>query len=214
MSHPLPMPPTPQDPMPLSARRPIGEKSDDELVAGILEGCSTDFDALFSRYGRRVLRFAQREIGDAAEAEDICQEVFLEVHRRLHTFEGRSRLVVWLMGIARNKARARIRRRIRERPGLGEQREEALVAREAAVDHQVDAARMLRRCTEMVERDLTDGQRQIFHLHFAERLPAVAIAARLETSPQAVKASIHRSRRTLQRRAEEMGLAVIEGGSS
>lgn len=59
-----------------------------------------DFDALFREHARYVWRCV-RQLGVAdADAEDVCQEVFLTAQRKLSSFEGRSSLRSWLYGIA------------------------------------------------------------------------------------------------------------------
>lgn len=59
-----------------------------------------DFDALFREHARYVWR-CLRQLGVAdADAEDVCQEVFLTAQRKLSSFEGRSSLRSWLYGIA------------------------------------------------------------------------------------------------------------------
>lgn len=74
-----------------------------------------DFRKIFEEHGRYVWR-ALRNLGVAdADVEDVCQEVFITVHRRLGDFEGRSTLRTWLYGICLRTAsdyrrRARVRR--------------------------------------------------------------------------------------------------------
>ncbi len=59
-----------------------------------------DFDALFREHARYVWRCV-KQLGVAdADAEDVCQEVFLTAQRKLESFEGRSSLRSWLYGIA------------------------------------------------------------------------------------------------------------------
>jgi RNA polymerase sigma-70 factor (ECF subfamily) len=62
----------------------------------------------------RVYRYALRLIGDAATAEDITSEVFLEVWRQADTFKAKSRVSTWILGVARYKALSAIRRRPKE----------------------------------------------------------------------------------------------------
>jgi len=46
------------------------------------------FDALFRQYFEKVLRQAMHFLGNAAEAEEVAQEVFLAVYEKAHTFRG------------------------------------------------------------------------------------------------------------------------------
>ena len=70
--------------------------------------------ALYSRHKVRVYRYTLRLIGDAAAAEDITSEVFLEVWRHADTFKAKSRVSTWILGVARYKALSALRRRPKE----------------------------------------------------------------------------------------------------
>src|SRR5262245_31931210 len=68
---------------------------------------------LMDRYGDRVYRFAYAMTRDAAAAEDVRQQVFIEAYRDFHRFERRSTLRTWLFGIVRHRCldSSKIRRR-------------------------------------------------------------------------------------------------------
>jgi RNA polymerase sigma-70 factor (ECF subfamily) len=94
--------------------------SDCEFVEQILKGDRKAFELLYETNFRRIYRFALHRLGDAGEAEDVTQEVFLTVIKALPSFQGTSSLLVWMFGITRNKAnRYRMRRALSEgMPGL------------------------------------------------------------------------------------------------
>ena len=52
-----------------------------------------------------------KRLGDAVEAEDVTQEVFLQTYRSLGSYQGRSTLLTWMFGIAHNQVRRRFRRK-------------------------------------------------------------------------------------------------------
>lgn len=86
-----------------------GDVPDDTLLAGIAAGDATAFTALFRRRHRDVYRVALLMTGRPAAAEDVTQEVFLAVMRDARRYDpGRSSVVAWLCGIARNHARRRL----------------------------------------------------------------------------------------------------------
>jgi RNA polymerase sigma-70 factor, ECF subfamily len=88
-----------------------GEAADDDLVQGIAGGDAAAFTTLFRRRQPLVYRFALHVTGAPAAAEDVTQEVFLAVIRDAARYEvGRSTVVSWLCGIARNHARRRLER--------------------------------------------------------------------------------------------------------
>jgi RNA polymerase sigma-70 factor (ECF subfamily) len=68
---------------------------------------------LMDRYGDRVYRFAHAMTRNAATAEDVRQQVFIEAYRDFHRFERRASLRTWLFGIVRHRCldSAKIQRR-------------------------------------------------------------------------------------------------------
>ena len=85
--------------------------TDEVLVSSIAHGDKRAMQVLFARHNVRVYRFIARLLGDSVPAEDLVSEVFLDVWRKAHQFEGRSQVSTWLLGIARYKALTHLRRR-------------------------------------------------------------------------------------------------------
>jgi RNA polymerase sigma-70 factor (ECF subfamily) len=84
------------------------EPSDDDLMAGCAGGDRDAFSALYRRRRPDVYRFALHMTGSVHAAEDIAQDVFMTVIRDAHRYlPGRSGVVPWLLGIARNHVRRR-----------------------------------------------------------------------------------------------------------
>jgi RNA polymerase sigma-70 factor (ECF subfamily) len=93
-------------------RRPAPKTlSDEVLIALIAAGDKNAMQTLFSRHSARVFRFLQRIVDNAATAEDLVSETFVEVWRRAGRFEGRSKASTWLLGVARHKALSSLRQR-------------------------------------------------------------------------------------------------------
>ena len=99
-------------PVPKSARGGlVGAMSDEALIAAIAAGDRTAMRILYNRHQIRVFRFAVRLVDNAASAEDVVSEAFIEVWRQADRFEGRSSVSTWIMSIARFKALSVRRRR-------------------------------------------------------------------------------------------------------
>src|SRR5262245_8835488 len=77
---------------------------DEQLITRIAGGNRLAMRVLFARFNERVYRFALRLTDDAGAAEDVVSEVFFDVWRKAATFEGRSQVSTWILGITRNKA--------------------------------------------------------------------------------------------------------------
>lgn len=88
--------------------------SDRDLVARVARGDRAAVRLLFMRHHARVYRFAVRQTGSENMADDIANEVFLELWRQAPKFEGRSEVSTWLLGIARFKALSVLRKRKEE----------------------------------------------------------------------------------------------------
>jgi RNA polymerase sigma-70 factor (ECF subfamily) len=84
------------------------------LVERAKGGDRSAFDELVRRYRDRILALALHLSGNAEEAEDITQEVFIKAYIKLPSFEGRSHFFTWVYRIAINRAlnvrRSRTRR--------------------------------------------------------------------------------------------------------
>ena len=84
--------------------------SDAELLESVTTGDEDAFKVLMDMHGSRVYGFALRAVGNAADAEDITQETFIEVLKSAGRFDGRVTAVPWLLGIAANRCRMLMRR--------------------------------------------------------------------------------------------------------
>jgi RNA polymerase sigma-70 factor, ECF subfamily len=87
--------------------------SDEMLLKSVAEGDKAAMHIMFARHRTRVFRFVQRMVRNAAIAEDLVSQVFLDVWRSANSFEERSRVSTWLLSIARFKAIGALRTRTR-----------------------------------------------------------------------------------------------------
>lgn len=100
-------------------KKPV-EADDAALIAAALGGSESAFAGLVTRYQDRVFRLLSRYSRDPLECEDLAQEVFLKVFRKLHTFQQDSAFFTWLYRIAVNTASDHLSRRARRRLQLVE----------------------------------------------------------------------------------------------
>lgn len=91
----------------------MSTSTDEELLAEYVGGQSEGFELLVRRHTQELFRFLARFTGNAAAAEDIVQEAFLQVHLSAGTFDSSRRFKPWLFTIAANKARDMMRSRSR-----------------------------------------------------------------------------------------------------
>jgi len=88
--------------------------SDEMLLESVADGSKAAMHILYARHHVRVYRFILRMVRDAATAEDLVSQVFLDVWRTAGQFEGRSQPSTWLLSIARFKALTALRQRRHE----------------------------------------------------------------------------------------------------
>jgi RNA polymerase sigma-70 factor (ECF subfamily) len=163
-----------------------------ELVARTRGGDEGAFATLVGQYQPLVFRWAIALSGDGDEAEDITQEVFVRVHRKLGSYRGDGPFEGWLYRITRRVAgRAR-------RKGLHEATSTAqdvyITDPGARVDRQ-RAVELIR----LIAEALPVRQREVFILcDIEERTPAEA-AAILDMKDVSVRASLFKARASIRR---------------
>lgn len=82
-----------------------GAEGDDlRLAEALREGAECAYEELLNRFQQPVYNLALRLLGDATEASDVVQEVFLKVFRNIGSFRGRSTLKTWIYRITVNEA--------------------------------------------------------------------------------------------------------------
>jgi RNA polymerase sigma-70 factor (ECF subfamily) len=77
---------------------------DEELIAGLRELRESAYEELIERYQQPVYNIVYRMLNDANDANDVVQEVFFKVFRRIHSFRRESSLKTWVYRIAVNEA--------------------------------------------------------------------------------------------------------------
>ncbi len=160
------------------------------------------FDEVYEQVREPVARFALRLLGDREEAADVAQEAALAIWRGLGSFEGRSSVTTWALGIVANLARKRIRRKKLE-PKLLEPTSatEAAGGDDDRALHGLELREEARRVRDALA-TLPEKQRAAFLLATDAELPYREIGEALSMSVSNVKVSIHRARKKLMQELE------------
>jgi RNA polymerase sigma-70 factor (ECF subfamily) len=95
----------------VQARRRAEAFADRQLVEQTLAGDTRAFAALVDRYGPPITSLCYASTLDRAEADDLTQEIFLSVWRKLASFRGEAAFSTWLFALARNACIDRSRRK-------------------------------------------------------------------------------------------------------
>jgi RNA polymerase sigma-70 factor (ECF subfamily) len=153
----------------------------------------------------RIYNLARRLLGNPADAEDVTQDVLLQVLRKLHTFRGESAFTTWLHRITVNAALAHRRKQaLRDEHQLPEPLEQLFAGNGHPLDGRVrpwsvppDQAILDRETQEVIEQAiarLPDLYRDVYVLADIEGLPNAEIAEMLDLGVPAVKTRLHRAR--------------------
>jgi RNA polymerase sigma-70 factor (ECF subfamily) len=87
-----------------------GPPSVDQLLVAVAQGEHASFEALYDRTASKVFGLVRRVVRDAAQAEEVAQEVFLEVWRSAPAYDSsRGRGETWVLTIAHRRAVDRVR---------------------------------------------------------------------------------------------------------
>ena len=185
-------------PAPPDARTPAPQAADADADAALLARYAAGDGAaarlLADRHLPRVLSFARRMLGDAAEAEDVAQEAMLRLWRIAPRWRaGEARISTWLYRVTSNLCIDRLRRRrpgpaMPEMPEMADPAPGALAALMAA-----DRAAAL----EAALAHLPERQRQAVVLRHIEGLGNAEIAEVMDSGIEAVESLIARGRRAL-----------------
>jgi RNA polymerase sigma-70 factor (ECF subfamily) len=154
------------------------QTSDSDLLHAVARGDEAALAACYDRYRLILFGLIIRILHDRQEAEDVLQEVFLQVWRRAGDFdEARGRAFTWLVTIARSRALDRLRS-AGSRARLGEQA--AQMPRDEVGDAELDAVEPEARTTVRTAlAELPEEQRKALFLAYFEGLTQTEIAARL-----------------------------------
>jgi len=184
----------------------IASISDDELIRRYTEtGDETSFDEIVNRYSDRIYGFALRITRNSSDAEEVFQEVFLTLTKKLGTFRGESKFSSWLYRVTVNASYMYLRSQKKHgnnislenyspydekgtlmgrimykdwssRPDIIIFNKEALIIIEKAIN------------------ELPESYRTVFHLRDIDGLSNEEVADILEVSIPAVKSRLHRAR--------------------
>jgi RNA polymerase sigma-70 factor (ECF subfamily) len=171
-------------------------EDDRVIVEAIRAGDPGAFRDLYQRHFRRIHSFSLRRLGDVAEAEDVCQDVFEAVFSCLDRFEGKSDLIVWIYGITRNILNNRLRRRGGVRLVSLDDIPQEAAPLDMGPETLAQARQTLGRVREAIG-NLPEEQRRVLELRHGKRLNIRKIAQLTGRSEDAVKSSLYRARRSL-----------------
>jgi len=177
-----------------------GELSETEAIERARQGDADAFEALYDLHKRRVYSLCLRMTANAAEAEDLTQEAFLQLFRKIGTFRGESAFSTWLHRMAVNVVLMRLRKKNLPVVPLDDplESEEESSRKEPGAPDQKLAGSVDRMEIQRAVDALPPGYRTIFVLHDVEGYEHNEIATLVGCSIGNSKSQLHKARMKLR----------------
>ena len=183
---------------------------DHRLVAAVRRGDDRAFEALYSRYHRRIHAYVMGMVKDHGRAEDVTQEVFMSALRRMRETERPIAFKPWIYEIAKNACIDQFRRSKRAEEislqaddGLGPSDYGRLVGSDPAPDEAVAAKQELNDLCGAFD-GLSDTHHEILVMRELEGLSYREIGERMGMSRPAVESTLFRARRRLTEEYDDL----------
>ena len=182
--------------------------SEQELIQTAQTGDIAALSILYEKYSRRVFNLCLRMIRDRSDAEDLTQDVFVQLFRKIHTFRGQSAFSTWLHRLAVNMVLMEIRSRKTHRYSLVPLDQKSNDDDESSHDQFGREDLNLRGSVDRILLqdaldELPPGYRVVFLLHDVHGYEHQEIAEILSCSVGNCKSQLHKARLKLRRLIED-----------
>jgi RNA polymerase sigma-70 factor (ECF subfamily) len=192
--------------IPDQSRPELAELSESETIRRAQRGDSDAFERIYHAHCRRIYALCLRMAGNSAEAEDLTQEAFLTVLRKIQTFRGDSAFSTWLHRIAVNLVLMRFRKKSLpensteniDESDRNRGRREELGAPDLQLAGSIDRVNL-----ERAIKQLPPSHKLVVELHDIQGYKHKEIAQIMDWSIGNSKAQLHRARRRLRELLQE-----------
>ena len=183
-------------------RDETGELPEAEAIRLAQQGDPTAFERIYQLHSRRIYSLCLRMVSNTAEAEDLTQEAFLQLFRKIATFRGESAFSTWLHRLAVNVVLMRLRKKKVSESSL----EEATEPDEESGGPRRDFGAPDLRLSGSIDRvnlqraidELPPGYKQVFVLHDMQGYEHNEIADIMQCSIGNSKSQLHKARMRLR----------------
>lgn len=179
------------------------QNNDAELIQQTLEGDQRAFSALVRKYQKPLHALVWRKIGDFHIAEEITQDIFLNVYKKLQTLKNPNLFAGWLYVSATRRCHAWLKKKripMESLEAISPEELEALVYTQYCAEQQQESVNEQQR--EVVKRllqKLPESERTVVTLHYLGDMTCEDISQFLGVSPNTVKSRLHRARKRLKK---------------
>ena len=180
--------------------------NDVQLIHGILDGDETAFTTLVQKYQKSVHALAWRKIGDFHVAEEITQDTFLQVYKKLGTLKNPNQFEGWLYVIANRRCINWLQRRKPTMQSLEhtpmEEIEESSYAHHTSAERETEASKRRRTIVKKLLEKLPESERTVVTLYYLGEMDTKEIGRFLGVSVNTITSRLQRARRRLRTEEE------------
>jgi RNA polymerase sigma-70 factor (ECF subfamily) len=178
-----------------------------EAIRLAQQGDAGAFERIYRLHSRRVYALCLRMVGNTAEAEDLTQDAFLQLFRKIGTFRGESAFSTWLHRLAVNVVLMKLRKKTLPATSLEEstdpEDESSGPRREIGAPDLLLSGSIDRVHLERAIEQLPPGYRQVFVLHDVQGFEHNEIAGLMDCSIGNSKSQLHKARMRLRELLQE-----------
>lgn len=171
--------------------------SDVELARAAAAGDSAAFEKLYEQHHRRVYSLCLRMLANVSQAEDLTQEVFLQVFKKIGSFRGDSAFTTWLHRLTVNQVLMHLRRRGVKLEHTSEEGDFSDVV-ETPLQSTRRISMVDRLALEKAISELPPGYRTVFVLHDVEGYEHEEVSDLLGVTVGTSKSQLHKARMRLR----------------
>jgi RNA polymerase sigma-70 factor (ECF subfamily) len=183
------------------------EMNEAEAIRLAQQGDAGAFERIYRLHSRRVYALCLRMVGNTAEAEDLTQDAFLQLFRKIGTFRGESAFSTWLHRLAVNVVLMKLRKKTLPETSLEEstdpEDESNGPRREIGAPDLLLSGSIDRVHLERAIGQLPPGYRQVFVLHDVQGFEHNEIAGLMDCSIGNSKSQLHKARMRLRELLQE-----------
>jgi len=175
--------------------------SDNNLVSLLQEGDEQAFKLLFKKYGVRLYQFSLKYLKDSGDAEDLLDDVFLNIWKNRQSLKTNLSFQSYLFTIAYNNIRQRFLKKSREEKYIRIFTEEYLV-NDSQKEDQLDYNSLVKMIDEIIEM-LPPRRKEIFILSYKDELKNGEIAEKIDLSENFVRKQLSIARKFIVGKMKE-----------
>ena len=184
-----------------------GENNEHSLIRSLVKGDALSFDQIFSKYNKKVYAFALRNLKNKEDAENVVQEVFVNLWSNREKLKEIENLDAWIFMIVFNTIRKHFRKLIREKKHLEKFAVYSIEDDNTTVT-ETEYNDLLEKAEKIIDR-LPERQRTIFILSKKEGLSNGEISAKLNITKKTVENYLTNAKSAVKKALVDEGLLSL-----